>query len=908
MYIMSSHRIPWLLCLAAMLAAPPARAQVPRFDNSPFSTLAGLRSLDPSTRRSSAAGLARHRRNAEVRNALIKTLHQDPDVTVRQAAATSLARMGARGRLALQYAAVCDPDPGTRQGLTEYTRRARVRCESLDVTLLLTDPIPKAEDDLLAYLKHPSGGTRRAAMKALSKLRSSRGIQKIWMMASQDPVWSLRARALRILVKVYGKKSVKVLRHTLTQDPDIRVRSRALGYLAKTKARSAAKLIAASARVERVPAMQLAAVKALVRLGTKPAVNELGIIARSHENEDTRAAAVEALAGMKGNRKLVKTLVAQVLRKDRSGKVRAAALKVLATDNSDTACIARAESIDDPHPAVRAALIAQLSRCKPTIAGPAVRKAAKDDEDPAVRLSAVKVLIKFGAAKSMGTLVHVLQRDQAVEVRGLVLKVIKSFPKEAQHRMLADVAKNDPEPDLRRTAVKALTHYSAAAAVAPLAHVLERDREQDVRLEAARSLGRYKDALAYKALTRAAESDPSVQVRKVAATGASKSPAQKAWINSLLPQTIDPSPAVRLRALTQLCKLRVPRTYRAMVRALWMDESPQVRMAVARGFADIDHPLVDVGLVVAHDTDADGAIVRTVEQAQTQRVERLKGLLERTRSDKTEDRVAAVNDLYPSPFKHVRQALEKLVVDDEDPGVRYAAAKALAMYQDRRALQTLMKASRTELHAKTRQYKIKLYNTLRARWTAARRTLQLGALMQQARSGNLTLKLRAISAMGALGDRRAFNTLREAAKSSQPQVRYAAVAALAIFGDKGALARAISKEQDPKVKQMVLQLKYLRGKGEDQLVAALTSDKEDEVLAALHQAAIKRYPKAVPWLVRVALMHLNKEIRLAAVRTLVGYDHSLASWAVHVAAQHDASKKIRKAMWRWAVYSDVKGE
>ena len=901
----NQYVIPFL-ALAFLLAPAQSGAQVPRFEQTPYSVLSGLRSLDVTTRRTSAASLARFRKNREAKKALIRALFNDPDVSVRQNAATALAKMGAAARAALARAAICDPDPSTREGLADYGRRVKIRCDRFGASLGDKGPLPPGEARQIKYLGHPTPAMRKAAASSLLRMRSSRGFQKIWVMASLDPVWKVRAFAMQMLTRSYRAKALPVVRHSLTQDPDARVRAQAIRELVVLKVRSSVKLIAASARVERIPEMRSVAIKALAKLRTRAAVRELAALAEGHKDEDTRALALKWLAGIKKFPKIVKRAMAHALRNDQSGKVRAEALKALSTDMSDSACIARAESINDPHPAVRRALISQLSRCKASIARPALAKTAQRDQDATVRREAVKVLIKLGVKKSVSVLISVLRSDRDTEVRQAALKAVRRLPRSSQHKPLTYVAHNDPDTDLRKAAVLGLTKLSPLVAVPALAHVLLKDKDTGVRLNAARALSRYRDAQAYKALIRAASSDPAIEVRQAAAAGAAKSPAQKAWIMGLLPQTIDPSASVRLRAIKKLCPLQAPRTYRALVRALWMDESSAVRIAVVRGFTAIDHPLADVGLKVAHDTDSEGAVVREVERSTRQRFERLKKTLERAKSGKANVRLAAVKTLHPSPFPQVRDLVERLITKDGDPRVRLAAANVLARYRNRRALRKLMQASQSELHAKTRQRKVKLYNQLRATWSTARRSLNIGTLMNKVRSTKVRDKIRAVQALGILRDRRAFASLKAATKASDPRVRYAAVASLAIFGDVTIVPKFARTETDPVAKKLLVSLNFLRNAPADKVVAALSSSKPDELLVAMNAIAMKPNKQAVPWLVRIALVNPNKEIRLTAVQTLALSGNPLARWATLVASNHDASKKLRKLMWQWSVFADTR--
>lgn len=894
------------IVLALTLAPDAALAQVPRFEQTPYSLLSGLRSLSPTTRRTAAGGLSRFRKSREAYIALVNALLSDPDVSVRQAAATTLAKHGAKGRAQLARAAVCDPDPSTREGLADYGRRANIRCDKFGVEMGDAGPLPQAEAQLLRYAAHPVPATRRNAVKALARSRSAKGLRKVWNMASLDPVWKIRTFALSTVARSYRAKALSKVRYALTQDPDARVRAQAIRELATMRVRAAVKLIGASARVEQIPEMRVVAIRSLAKLKSKAAVRELISISEGHQNENTRAYAVRTLARLsKGNPK-IKKVMARVLRNDRSGKVRAAALKALSTDMSDGACMARAANINDPHPAVRRALVSQLAKCKPKIARPALVKTTARDQDPEVRREAVKILVKLGAVKVKATLFSVLRGDSDEGVRRTALAAVLRLPRNMQHKVLAEVARSDSAAGLRASAVRGLSRLTSNMAVPALASVLARDREPQVRLAAARALSRYRDAQAYKALSKAASSDAAPEVRKAAARGAAKSPAQKAWVNSLLPQTIDPSAATRLNAIRKLLPLQVPRTYRALVSAMWKDQSSAVRTAVAKGFSDIDHPLCDVGLKVAHDTDSDGAVVRAVERATRKRFERLRRTIELASSNPdAAKRRAAVNSLRPSPFKQVRELLEKLLTKDDDPGVRLAAARVLVRYRDRRALQKLMQASQAELHAKTRQQKVKLYNGLRNEWAAARRALNLSTLMNRVRAPKLRQRVRAVRAMGVLRDRRAFATLQQAAKSNDPQVRFAAVVSLAVFGDVTVVPKSARTEKDPAAKQLLMQLNLLRSAPVDKVVATLQSEKKSELLVAMSAAAMKPSKQVVPWLVRIALVYPDKELRLVAAQTLALMDHPLSRWAILVASNHDASKKLRRRLWQWAVYADT---
>jgi hypothetical protein len=53
------------------------------------------------------------------------------------------------------------------------------------------------------------------------------------------------------------------------------------------------------------------------------------------------------------------------------------------------------------------------------------------------------------------------------------------------------------------------------------------------------------------------------------------------------------------------------------------------------------------------------------------------------------------------------------------------------------------------------------------------------------------------------------------------------------------------------------------------------------------------------------MAHVSTGIRRAAARILVLYDNPLARWAIRVASRHDASPKLRREIWPWAVLADA---
>ncbi|MCA9670466.1 MAG: HEAT repeat domain-containing protein [Myxococcales bacterium] len=889
--------------IASTLYASSAEAQVPRFEQTPDNDLADLRSTRPAKRRAAAARLARYRGNSAARNALSSVLLEDPSNKVRQSAAIALARIGGAQRM-LGYAAVCDPDPGTRRGLAAYKRHGRaVRCDRHTHPRGPTVTLPRAEAQLVSYLGHPRSGTRLRALRRLARMNSAMARRYVWAMATKDPYHQCRIDAMNVVAPIYKRKMKPLLRYAITSDPDARVRKAAYKVLAYLHLSRSSILLGQAARNEGDAAMQVAAIEALGKLGNQRAAVALGRLCDDHKNADARAAAVRVLASLKGQRRYAAAVLARVLSKDRSGKVRAAAMRALASRRGRGACAARAQRVNDPDVEVRITVVRQLDGCPGSVARGPLSRAVRD-ADRRVRKAAVKALVKLGPQRALSTLVSVLSKDSEAAIRWIAFDGLRTINVRKWRDALVDAARTDNDPKLREAAVRMLTGLRTHQAVAALGAVLAKDRQASVRLIAAKTLGRYSEEAAYKALQRAASGDSDARVRKIAQRAAARSPAQRAYVNALLAQTISSSSSTRLRAATQLCALQVPRTYRALVRLLWVDGDASVRTAVARCFGEIDSPLVDVALSVAHGTDSDGGVIRTVEIAQRQRVARLNKHLTELRSTNAAQRVAAVKAMVPSPSRKLRGALEQAMLKDRDPLVRRAAASRIYRFADARAIRKLMLASQNEQHAATRTFVLGLYNDLRRRWASAKRAVTLTTLTRELSSAPLKRQIEAAKTLGALRDRRAFAILHKYARSTDRELRYAAVIALATFGDVQIISKAARDEKDPLLKKRLIQLNYLRRAKPDKIIAALGSSNRDEVLRAVEASTIRQVDKAMPHLAKVALSHLDKHVRRAAARALVLYEKSLAYWTVRVGSSHDASKKLRRALWGLAVLAD----
>ncbi len=891
-----------------LLCFTSAQAQVPQFQQTSYNALLNLRVLDPSTRQAAAYTLGKFKASPAITNALIQALKQDPDKGVRQNAAKALAKMGKEAHNALVFASICDPDGSVRAALAVYAKRAKILCHASE------DPVPKVSDvrkpeaQLISWLNHPLPSNRLAAAKALAKTKSARGYRTIWQMASRDPVWSIRISTLRIITRAFSKKALSVIKFCLTRDPDARVRREAMTALAFIKDPKTVHWLANSTKFEPVFENQLAAIKALAFFADKNAASVIAALSESHPNELIRAAAVDALVGMKRFNKRTRPILTRIMSKDKSGKVRAAALRGLAKDFSPSACEARKELLTDPSPDVRKAIIEQLARCPVRIALPLVEKTAQTDRSSMVRKAAVEILCKGAPEKAQGALFAIVTNEKEAAIRKIAMKAVLALPENATGETLLHVAKYDSDAIMRRAAIRALAKFSAPMAIPALDYAIQHDPDETARIDAAKALMKFDDATAFQALQRASQKDASQKVRQTAAKGAAKSPAQKAWINSLLPQTLDEDVEIRLKAVNQLCPIPVKRAYRALTRALWFDVDPRIRGVIAQCFAEIDHPLIDIALSVAHSTEGEPRVVQVIEQAQQIRSKRLSQTLAALKTSGTKERVEILQNLYPNPNHQVRQTIEALLKTSNDPSVRRAAAKCLFRYIDRQAMQKLMQAGRKDQDAQTRQLAEKLYQKLQRKWSAAHKALNLPQLIANLRSKNRKVRLSAIYAIGVLRDQRAVASMKKILQtSSDAAMRFAAALGLALYGEKNVLSDVAKSEKDQATRDKLIQLTYLQKAPPEKVITAIQSETLNEVHRAMEAAGLQQLTKAIPWLVRLALGHDNINTRYAAIRTLALFDLPLSRWAIRVAATMDASKQLRIRNWIWTVFCDRKG-
>ncbi len=246
-----------------------------------------------------------------------------------------------------------------------------------------------------------------------------------------------------------------------------------------------------------------------------------------------------------------------------------------------------------PDPATRRAAAIEL-RSLGSARGAALAVAALSDPDDEVRLAAADAAIHLRAAKATDAVTGWLNAPD-VRVRRKACEVARALP---SPRAVAPLARTlgDPDAEVRAEAAEALGRQAAPEAVAPLLGRLDdptpavriqivvalarlgdpravvplvgkvEDSSPDVRQAVVRALGDLGDARASAALVLALR-DQNSEVRRDALTALGRMRATDT-VDAIAPFVGDTSPALRLAAVTALGRIATPDAVRVLVAAL----------------------------------------------------------------------------------------------------------------------------------------------------------------------------------------------------------------------------------------------------------------------------------------------------------------------------------------------------
>jgi hypothetical protein len=153
-----------------------------------------------------------------------------------------------------------------------------------------------------------------------------------------------------------------------------------------------------------------------------------------------------------------------------------------------------AKLLDEPEPAARAAIAAQLGR--EPLRGPrayqALAEAMERDLSDAVRLAAAKQVVTWPGGEPLERAERFLKSESGPDTRRQLLLALSTEPAHAGNpdatRLLADLLLNDPAPAVRRGAAVGLALRGDITGVGAAKKAAEADPDKDVRAAAAKAV------------------------------------------------------------------------------------------------------------------------------------------------------------------------------------------------------------------------------------------------------------------------------------------------------------------------------------------------------------------------------------------------------------------------------------
>lgn len=237
----------------------------------------------------------------DVRSALEGQL-RDNNKMIRQAALTSLARIGGSENVELICTLLQDPD-------------VDVQNKAVDLIVKINDP--DTVRFLLPALKDESEYSRRSAVEVLNEIGDNRSVKTL-LQAIQDDDWWVRARAADALASIGGPKVVDAVVQLISDD-DQEIRRSAIEILNSARdERTVGHLIAATKDADWW--VRERAVDALAEIGNTKAVPAL--IGLLGDNPKSDPAVIRAL-GKLGTAKVVDKLMPMLNRDEREIRVEA---------------------------------------------------------------------------------------------------------------------------------------------------------------------------------------------------------------------------------------------------------------------------------------------------------------------------------------------------------------------------------------------------------------------------------------------------------------------------------------------------------------------------------------------------------------------------------------------------------
>jgi HEAT repeat protein len=507
--IISTRRMTLGLAVAMLASlAGLARGNGWEHTSAPFeAVLQALGFEDAATRAKAAQSLGYRRQPAAVAP-LLTQLEKETDPAVRSAIYTALGSLGdQQARPAIFHCLEHEERPELRADCAAALAGMQ-SAKALNRLLALLDPgqplvvraravdaiggydQERAVEALVALVRSPDDADpaaatlRRRAISALGRTGAAKAAQPLVeaLQQAEDPAEQIAV--LRAIARVATPAERPPLEAVLRESQDQQVRTEAIVALAATEATdlraSLEKLLTDTA-----PAMQLAAIDGLSRLGEREAAPALA----SHADGLLRQLTARGAEGMAaepaqtvGRASLLdaalRAMVALDAEPGLTTLLRAAEPAPLPPDGDAAAAIANAV-YQVRRTALHGLGYTGAAEAAEMLLGPA----GIGDADPRLRAVAARSLALLDEEGAIETLIRLLE---------------------------------DPAPEVRGTAAEALGGLADPQAIEPLRRLLADDPDAQVRRAAAQALGWLGDATNREALAKAAEADQNDAVRSAA--------------------------------------------------------------------------------------------------------------------------------------------------------------------------------------------------------------------------------------------------------------------------------------------------------------------------------------------------------------------------------------------------------
>ena len=716
--------------------------------------LTALSEPEPLIREAAAYSLGELKVGAAV-DSLVQML-KDDDAAVRRSAACALGKIGdKRAREQVVSAAKTVDDlqyniAAYRLGETVTLDRVAdaIASEYSDQRVRALEALIEFKDEralpvLLALLKPVAPGSSKAVESLRFRLLLADGLAGFHAAAAQnallgmteDPAPQVRIASIASIGRIvretesedFRQQSMKALVAVLDRDEAPSVVSAALDALSSFDAARMSNALLASRRSD--ARLTANVVRGLAAVGV---TTESQVARLNDADASSRLVAAERLARL-GDNAAVKPL-----------------LESLATDKDLR---------------VRIKCAAALGELKDRRAVEPLMAAAGTDA-PDLRVAAVKALGRIGDHSSTDAL-FTAAHDSESRVRESAFESLSEMGISVD-RVSSDLA--SPNWQVRSSALTTLERLGDPKALPAVARALK-DDDARVRSEAARALGGLGDRTAGDALIGAL-SDPNSEVRTQAtiALGRIKSGAAVPALGGLLN---DRDTRVSLAAAEALARMREPNATRVLLNAL-ADPDSRVRSRAAHVLARVsaEGPMDEaLGPLARALTDSD-SVVRfyAAEALVGLGAKAVPRLIEILKAPRQADRERAARVLWRIGPAAVEPLLAVLEDRSATPEMRVAAAGALGVIGDRRAITDLALLLRDERYF--------------VRQAGARALGQIGEpavdrLLEMASSSTPSVRESAIEALGSTSSSRAIGRIVEALKDSNTNVRSAAIRALA---------------------------------------------------------------------------------------------------------------------------------